>query len=134
MESIPPSSTAPAPPPSPKTTPQKGPLQRRILTLRNQTRLGPLRLRQLLLNQTLKKAPSAFTISRILKPNGLTQHRKARPKRYRHLFIVPRPGDLLQVDVQFVPDLIEGQRLYQFTPIDCCTRLRLAQFSQEMAP
>jgi len=116
----------------PKRHVKKG-LQRRILALRKQTRLGPQRLRQLLLNQGLKKIPSTFTISRILKQNGLTRRRKARPKRYRRLFIVPRPGDLLQVDVKFVPYLIEGKRLYQFTAIDCCTRLRLVQFSQEMA-
>jgi transposase InsO family protein len=110
----------------PKRHVKKG-LQRRILALRKQTRLGPLRLRQLLLNQNLKKVPSTFTINKLLKHNGLTRPRKSRPKRYRRLFIVPRPGDLLQVDVKFVPYLIEARRLYQFTAIDCCTRLRIVQ-------
>jgi transposase InsO family protein len=108
-------------------------LRRRILTLRKKTHLGPLRLRQLLLNLGRKKIPSAFTISQIIKRHGLTRKRKARPKRYRRTFLVPRPGDLLQVDVKFVPYLLEGRRLYQFTAIDCTTRLRIIQFHQEMA-
>lgn len=108
-------------------------LRRRIVALRKKTHLGPVRLRQLLLNLGRKKVPSAFTISQILKRKGLTRKRKPHPKRYRRTFIVPLPGDLLQVDVKFVPYLIEGRRLYQFTAIDCCTRLRLIQFHEEMA-
>ena len=105
----------------------------RTLTLRKQTRLGPQRSRQLLVNQGLKKVPSAFIINKLLKQNGLTRRRKSPPKRYRRTFVVSRPGDLLQVDVKFVPYLIEGRRLYQYTAIDCCTRLRITQFSEEMA-
>ena len=81
-------------------------LQRRILALRKQTRLGPLRIRQLLLNQGMKKVPSAFTINKILKRHGLTRKPKPHPKRYRRSFVVPSPGDLLQVDVKFVPYLL----------------------------
>ncbi|HYB19689.1 MAG TPA: IS481 family transposase [Thermodesulfobacteriota bacterium] len=108
-------------------------LRRRLQALRKKTHLGPLRLRQLLLNQATPKVPSAFTISKILKRSGLIRKRKPHPKRYRRTFTVPRPGDLLQVDVKFVPYLLQGRRLYQFTAIDCCTRLRLIQFHEEMA-
>ncbi len=108
-------------------------LRRRIKALRKQTHLGPVRLRQLLLNHGTPKVPSAFTISQIIKRYGLTRKRKTRPKRYRRIFTVPCPGDLVQVDVKFVPYLVEGRRLYQFTAIDCCTRLRLIQFHEEMA-
>jgi transposase InsO family protein len=104
-----------------------------MLALRQQTRLGPLRIRQILVKQGLKKIPSAFTINKILKRAGLSRRQKSRPKRYRRSFVVPCPGDLLQVDVKFVPYLIEGRRLYQYTAIDCCTRLRIIQLSEEMA-
>jgi transposase InsO family protein len=108
-------------------------LRRRIKTLRKQTHLGPVRLRQLLLNHGSRKIPSAFTISKILKRYGLTRKRRLRPQRYRRTFMVPCPGDLVQVDVKFVPYLVQGRKLYQFTAIDCCTRLRLIQFHEEMA-
>jgi len=45
--------------------------------------------------------------------------------------VVPRPGDLVQLDVKFVPYLVAGHRLYQYTAIDCGTRLRLVTFSDE---
>jgi len=108
-------------------------LRRRIQNLRQKTHLGPVRLRQLLLNHATPKVPSAFTISKILKRYGLTRKRTLHPKHYRRTFTVPCPGDLLQVDVKFVPYLVEGRRLYQFTAIDCCTRLRVIQFHEEMA-
>lgn len=107
-------------------------LRRRIRTIRQKTHLGPLRLRQLLLNHGTFKVPSAFTISKILKRYGLTRKRTLRPTRYRRTFLVPTPGDLVQVDVKFVSYLIEGRRLYQYTAIDCCTRLRIIQLSEEM--
>jgi transposase InsO family protein len=108
-------------------------LRRRIVALRKKTHLGPVRLRQLLFNQGHKKIPSTFTISKIFKRYGLTRKRKPHPKRYRRSFTVPCPGDLLQVDVKFVPYLLQGRRLYQYTAIDCCTRLRIIQFSEELA-
>jgi transposase-like protein len=39
-------------------------LQRRILTLRKQTRLGPQRIRQLLLNQGHKKSPPPLPLTK----------------------------------------------------------------------
>ena len=107
-------------------------LRRRIVELRRKTRLGPLRLLQLLQNHGLKHLPSAPTIAKIIQSAGLTRRRKAKPKRYRRRFIVPRPAHLIQIDIKFVPYLLEGRRLYQYTAIDCCTRLRLVQFSEEM--
>jgi transposase InsO family protein len=58
---------------------------------------------------------------------------RTRPKRYRRVFVVPRPGDLVQLDVKFVPYLVEGHRLYQYTAIDCCTRVRLVSFRDELS-
>ena len=60
------------------------------------------------------------------------RRRRAKPKRYRRTFVVPRPGDRVQLDVQWVPYLVEGRPLYQFTASDCCTRLRLVSLAEEM--
>jgi transposase InsO family protein len=108
-------------------------LRRRLLTLRQRTHLGPARLRALLLARGVRHVPSAATIATVVKQAGLTRKRRAKPTRYRRVFVVPRPGDLVQLDVKFVPYLVEGHRLYQFTAIDCCTRLRLVTFSDELS-
>jgi transposase InsO family protein len=108
-------------------------LRRRLLALRQRTHLGPVRLRALLLARGVKHVPSTATIAKVLKAAGLTRRHRAKPKRYRRTFVVPRPGDLVQLDVKFVPYLVEGRRLYQYTAIDCCTRLRLVAFSDELS-
>jgi len=37
------------------------------------------------------------------------------------------PGELVEIDIKYVPDLIENQRYYQFTAIDCASRWRYIQ-------
>lgn len=81
----------------------------------------------------MRHVPSAPTIAKVLKQAGLTRRHRATPQRYRRVFVVPRPGDLVQLDVKFVPYLVEGHRLYQYTAIDCHTRLRLVTFSDELS-
>ena len=108
-------------------------LRRRLLTLRRRTHLGPVRLRLLLLASRARAIPSAATIAKVLRQAGLTRRRRAKPKRYRRVFVVPRPGDLVQLDVKWVPYLVEGHQLYQYTAIDCCTRLRVVTFSDEVS-
>lgn len=116
----------------PRRTVRKA-LRRRLLTLRQRTHLGPARLRLLLLTRGLKQVPSAATIGKLFKAAGLTRRRRAKPERYRRTFVVPRPGDLLQLDVKWVPYLVEGRQLYQYTAIDCCTRLRLVQLHEDLS-
>lgn len=66
---------------------------RRLLALRKQTHLGPARLRQLLLRPGIRRAPSAPTIGKLFRQAGLTRRHRARPQRYRRVFVVPRPGE-----------------------------------------
>jgi len=107
-------------------------LRRRLLTLRQRTQLGPARLRALLGAAGVRGVPSVATIAKVVQQAGLTRRRRARPKRDRRVFVVPRPGDLVQLDVKWVPYLVEGRQLYQFTAIDCRTRLRLVSLAEEM--
>ena len=81
----------------------------------------------------MRHVPSGATIAKVLKAAGLTRRHRTRPQRYRRVFVVPRPGDLVQLDVKFVPYLVEGHRLYQYTAIDCCTQVRLVSFSDELS-
>lgn len=81
----------------------------------------------------MRHVPSATTIAKLLKQAGLTRRPRRRPKRYPRVFVVPRPGDLLQLDVKWVPYLIEGRQLYQYTAIDCCTRLRVVQLHEDVS-
>ncbi len=107
-------------------------LRRLLLALRQQTQLGPARLRALLFVQGARAVPSAGRLAKLLRQGGVTRQYSRRPKRYRRVFVVPRPGALVLLDVKYGPYLVAGQQLYQQTAIDCCTWLRLVQFSEEV--
>ena len=46
---------------------------------------------------------------------------------------MPNPGDLVQMDVKYVPYRIKGQQHYQYTALDDCTRFRFAKIYYELS-
>lgn len=63
------------------------------------------------------------TIGKIIKQEGLVRkyrRRKAKPYLKREF----KPGELIEIDVKYVPQRLENKRYYQFTAIDCATRWR----------
>ncbi|MEE8448629.1 MAG: hypothetical protein V3S39_03255, partial [Thermodesulfobacteriota bacterium] len=93
-------------------------MARKIIRLRKKSELGPLGLWDALKRQRrLRHTLGPGGIYRVLERAGLIRRHKRKPKRYRRTFLVPRPGDLLQVDVKYLPYLVEGRRFFQYTPI-----------------
>ena len=71
------------------------------------------------------------TIGKILKTEGLTRKYRARkqyPPKPKTLLL---PGDLIEIDVKYVPRKIKGKRYYQFTAIDCSTRWRYLKIYEQ---
>jgi len=67
------------------------------------------------------------TIQKIIKTEGLTRKYRTRKIKCQYARIPLKKGELVEIDVKYVPDRIEGQRYYQFTAIDCATRWRYLQ-------
>jgi len=73
-------------------------------------------------------------IHKILKREGMIYKRKRIPRKEKF----PRrnditvPGQLVQIDVKYVPEKIENKRFYQFTAIDVATRMRFTEMYSEM--
>lgn len=67
------------------------------------------------------------TISKIIKTEGLTKKYRTRKIKYNYVRIPLRKGELVEIDVKFVPGRIEKRRYYQFTAIDCASRWRYMQ-------
>lgn len=67
------------------------------------------------------------TIGKIIKNEGLTKKYRVRRIKYKYVRIPLRRGELVEIDVKYVPDRIEGRRYYQFTAIDCASRWRYMQ-------
>ncbi|MDD4606806.1 MAG: integrase core domain-containing protein [Patescibacteria group bacterium] len=64
------------------------------------------------------------TIGKIIKTEGLTRKYRVRKVKYKYVKAQLQPGDLVEIDVKYVPQLLGSRRFYQFTAIDCATRWR----------
>ncbi len=112
---------------SPRSTPPE--VISKILYLRQHYHFGPRRIADYL-KRFHQQTIASSSVHRILGRHGMQQlpaNQKHRPhgKRWQR-YEKPQPGHRLQVDVKFL-ERIPGtsKRLYQFTAIDDCTRLRI---------
>lgn len=116
-----------APHRSPRATPRE--VVSKILYLRQRYHFGPGRIADYLQRfHQLKLARSS--VHRILIRHGLNllpANQKRRPAgRAWRRYEKPQPGHRLQLDVKFLERIAgTGKRLYQFTAIDDCTRIRV---------
>lgn len=108
----------------PKTQPQETPirLKERIIELRKSTKLCAQKL-----NYKLRKEGINIhdrTIGKILKAEGLVRPYRLRKIKYHYLKLPLLPGELVEIDIKFVPQRIKAKRYYQYTAIDCASRWR----------
>ena len=112
---------------SPRATPAE--VVSKILYLRQQYHFGPTKIADYL-KRFHDLSIAGNTVHRVLQKHGLNRlpaNQKHRPhgKRWQR-YEKPQPGHRLQMDVKFL-ERIPGsrKRLYQFTAIDDCTRIRV---------
>jgi transposase-like protein len=108
----------------PKSQPNETPIRikERIVELRCKTRLCAQKL-----NYKLKKENIIIhdrTIGKIIKDRCLIRKYRIRKLKYKYIKVPLAQGDLVEIDIKFVPDLIEGKQYYQYTAIDCASRWR----------
>jgi len=115
----------------PKTNPNETPIRvkERIIELRKKRKKCALKLKWDLEDEGVKIHER--TIGKILKVEGLTRRYRIRKIRWKYVRIPLRIGELVEIDVKFVPDRIAGRRYYQFTAVDCATRWRYLEAYDE---
>lgn len=97
-------------------------IKERVIELRRKTRLCAKKL-----NYKLKKENILLhdrTIGKIIKSEKLVRKYRVRKLKYKYIKIPLALGDLVEIDIKYVPDLISRKRYYQYTAIDCATRWR----------
>lgn len=126
-EALVPKSTAP------KTQPNETPIKvkEEIIALRRKVNLCALKLHWRLEKQGLIVPVS--TISKIIKQEGLTKTYRERKIKYVYVRAQRLPGELLEIDVKYVPGRIAGKRYYQYTAIDTASRWRLLRIYEEQS-
>ena len=108
----------------PRSQPGETPIRikERIIELRKETKLCAQKL-----NYKLKKEKievSDRLIGKVIKTEGLVRKYRIRKLKYKYIKVPLAKGDLVEVDIKYVPDLISGKQYYQFTAIDCASRWR----------
>ena len=113
-----PKSTAPYV--SPNETPIR--LKEHVIALRKKKRLCALKLHWILKEEGMVIPPR--TIGKILKAEGLVRKYRVRKVKYKYIRAERQPGELVEIDVKYVPGRVMGRRYFQYTAIDCASRWR----------
>jgi transposase InsO family protein len=125
MDGLIPKSTAP------KTSPNETSirLKEEVIALRTETQLCALKLHWKLAKRGVH-IPER-TVGKILKQAGLVRKYRVKKVKYKYLRAERKPGELVEVDVKYVPGTIAGKRYYQYTAIDTATRWRYLRVFEE---
>jgi transposase InsO family protein len=97
-------------------------LEKTILFLKRK-HFGARMIEALLIRQGVKVSRS--TICHVLRRRrNRPLKKRERLKTHRKRYELPIPGQRLQMDVKYVPYLVEGKKAYMYVAIDECTRWR----------
>lgn len=124
-EALEPRSTAP------KTQPDETPIwiKERVIALRTKKRRCALKIHWQLEREGILLHPR--TVGKILKREGLVRIYRIRKIKYQYVRAERLPGELVEIDVKYVPGRIAGKRYFQYTAIDCASRWRYLEIFEE---
>ena len=117
----------------PKTQPNETPIRikEEVIALRKKTGLCALKLHWRLKKQGLVIPHS--TVSKILKKEGLVRKYRVKKVQYKYIRAKRQPGELLEMDVKYVPGPIQGHQYFQYTVIDTASRWRHLEVFDEQS-
>lgn len=108
----------------PKTNPKETPIRikERVLEMRKRTNKCALKLRWQLEKEGIFLHKN--TIQKIIKKEGLVRKYRVRKLKYKYIKVPLAKGELVEIDIKYVPKTIKNKQYYQFTAIDCASRWR----------
>jgi len=115
----------------PRTNPKETPIRikERVIELRKETNKCSLKLMWQLEKEGLNIHYQ--TIAKIIKREGLTKKYRIRKIQYKYVKAIFHPGEMLEIDIKYVPKILNNKRYYQFTAIDCASRWRYLKVYDE---
>lgn len=108
----------------PKTQPKETPIwiKERVIEVRRKTKKCALKIHWQLQKEGIEI--NERTIGKILKKEKLVRKYRVRKITYKYIKAQRKPGELVEIDVKYVPGRIANKRYYQFTAIDTASRWR----------
>jgi len=111
----------------PKTHKKETPIwiKERIIALRKNTKKCALKLHWQLEKEGI--VVHERTIGKILKKENLVRRYRVKKIKYTYIKAKRHPGELIEIDVKYVPGTIVGMKYFQYTAIDTASRWRYLQ-------
>ena len=108
----------------PKTCPNETSIRikEKIIELRKDTRLCSLKMNYRLQKEDINIGTR--TVGKIIKKEGLTRRYRTKKIKWNYVKVPLLPGEIVEIDIKYVPDPINGLKYYQFTAIDCASKWR----------
>jgi transposase-like protein len=109
---------------APKSNPHELPIRikERILELRRQNKKCAPKLLCDLQKENI--FIGTRVIGKVLKKEGITRKYRIRKVQYKYIRVPLQQGELVEIDIKYIPSHVKGKRYYQFTAIDCASRWR----------
>lgn len=73
------------------------------------------------------------TVGKILKKEGLTRKYRVRKVTYKYIRAQRKPGELVEIDVKYVPGPVQNIQYFQYTAVDTASRWRHLAIYDEQA-
>lgn len=116
----------------PKTQPKETPIRvkERVIEIRKKTKKCALKIHWQLQKEGI--AINERTVGKILKKEGLVRKYRIRKVTYKYIRAARQPGELIEIDVKYVPGKVADKRYFQYTAIDTASRWRyLAVYDEQ---
>jgi transposase InsO family protein len=108
----------------PKTQKDETPIwiKERVIEIRKKTKKCALKIHWQLQKEGIQIHER--TVGKILKKEGLVRKYRVKKIKYKYIKVERQPGELMEIDVKYVPGRIKNKRYYQYTAIDTASRWR----------
>ena len=115
----------------PKTCTNETPIRikERVLEVRKKTKKCALKIHWQLEKEGIQIHER--TVGKILKAEGMVKKYRVKKVKYKYIRIERKPGELVEIDVKYVPGTIAGKRYFQYTAIDTASRWRYLRIYEE---
>jgi transposase InsO family protein len=117
----------------PKSQPKETPIRikERVIEVRKKTKKCALKIHWQLQKEGIEI--DERTVGKILKKEGLVRKYRVRKITYKYIRAIRKPGELLEIDVKYVPGKVAGKRYFQYTAIDTASRWRYLSVYDEQS-
>ena len=106
-------------------------IKERVIELRKETGLCALKLKWKLKKENI--FIHERTIGKILRKEGLVRKYRVKKIKYKYIRAERLPGELVEIDVKYVPGSIKNKRYFQYTAIDTASRWRYLKIYDEQS-